>query len=88
MGTVYLFLMRASNTVGLQYIPVYPNTFTSDEGFLFTRILTAVIRYKLSQYINSDDVNHYLLWKVFVKLHLLYNANCISKIVKLCNYRS
>lgn len=33
---------------------------------------------------NSNDVNHYLLWKVFVKLHLLYNANTAS--VKLENF--
>lgn len=42
------------------------------------KILTPVIRCNLSQYINSNDVNHDLLWKVFVKLHLLFNANTAS----------
>lgn len=83
MGTVYFFLMRASNIVYILVGNTYPNTFRSDDEFLFMRILTTVIRCNLSQYINSNDVNHDLLWKVFVQLHLLYYANTASEKLQL-----
>lgn len=50
--------------------------FTSDKEFLFTRILSTVIRCNLSQYVSSNDINH----------DLLMESICLTTLTVLCKH--